>query len=56
VNGYAPADAESQDFTREEVALVYNRLSRTHWKRKLPTVAMLSGSAIGETYLRPVDY
>lgn len=56
VNGYAPADAEVHGFTREEVELVYKRLSRTHWKRKLPTVAMLSGSAIGETYLRPVDY
>ena len=56
VNGYAPADAESQGFTREEVDLVYNRLSRTHWKRKLPTVAMVSQTAIGEYYLRPVDY
>ena len=41
---------------REEVALVQKRLSGTHWKRKLPTVAMLSGTAIGEAYLRPVDY
>jgi NAD+ synthetase len=56
VNGYAPADVEAHGFTREEVEVVYKRLSRTHWKRKLPTVAMLSGSAIGETYLRPVDY
>ncbi|MDO8500957.1 MAG: NAD+ synthase [Gemmatimonadaceae bacterium] len=56
VNGYAPADVEAHGFTREEVALVQKRLSGTHWKRKLPTVAMLSGSAIGETYLRPVDY
>jgi hypothetical protein len=28
----------------------------THWKRHLPTVAMLSTTAIGEYYLRPVDY
>ena len=28
----------------------------THWKRRLPTVAMLSATAIGEYYLRPVDY
>jgi NAD+ synthetase len=56
VNGYSAADVESHGFTRAEVELVYNRLSRTHWKRKLPTVAMLSSSAIGETYLRPVDY
>ena len=39
-----------------EVALVRRRLATTHWKRRLPTVAMLSGSAIGESYLRPVDY
>ena len=56
VNGYSATDVEAHGFTREEVSLVYNRLSRTHWKRKLPTVAMLSSSAIGETYLRPVDY
>ena len=35
---------------------VRNRLERTHWKRKLPTVALLSHTAIGESYLRPVDY
>ena len=56
VNGYSSADVEAHGFTREEVELVHKRLSRTHWKRKLPTVAMLSSSAIGETYLRPVDY
>ena len=56
VNGYSAADAEAHGFTRAEVELVWKRLSRTHWKRKLPTVAMLSSSAIGETYLRPVDY
>jgi NAD+ synthase len=31
-------------------------VASTHWKRKLPTVAMISSSAIGESYLRPVDY
>ena len=56
VNGYSAADVEGHGFSRAEVELVYNRLSRTHWKRRLPTVAMLSSSAIGETYLRPVDY
>ena len=56
VNGYSVADVEAHGFTPEEVTLVHKRLSGTHWKRKLPTVAMLSGSAIGEAYLRPVDY
>jgi NAD+ synthetase len=43
-------------FTRGEVELVQQRLDSTHWKRRLPTVAMLSPTAIGEFYLRPVDY
>jgi NAD+ synthase len=44
--GFAPAD----------VALVRRRLESTHWKRHLPTTAMLSNTAINEFYLRPVDY
>jgi NAD+ synthetase len=43
-------------FSPEEVELVRGRLESTHWKRKLPTVAVLSQTAIGEFYLRPVDY
>ena len=43
-------------FDRTEVETVWRRLSSTHWKRELPTVALLSESAIGESYLRPVDY
>ena len=45
-----------QGFTKEEVDTVRKRLDSTHWKRKLPTVAVLSQTAIGEFYLRPVDY
>ena len=56
VNGYSPADIIEQGFDASEVELVRSRLAGTHWKRKLPTVAMLSQSAIGESYLRPVDY
>jgi len=56
VNGYSPADIIEQGFNASEVELVRSRLAGTHWKRKLPTVAMLSQSAIGESYLRPVDY
>ena len=47
---------EPKGFTKEEVELVRKRLDSTHWKRKLPTVAVLSQTAIGEFYLRPVDY
>jgi NAD+ synthase len=43
-------------YTEDEVALVERRLASTHWKRRLPTVAMVSATAIGESYLRPVDY
>ncbi|HEV2672690.1 MAG TPA: NAD+ synthase [Gemmatimonadales bacterium] len=43
-------------FTKEEVEIVRQRLDSTHWKRRLPTVAVLSQTAIGEFYLRPVDY
>lgn len=43
-------------FAAESIRIVRERLEGTHWKRHLPTVAMLSGTAIGEWYLRPVDY
>jgi NAD+ synthetase len=54
--GHRPAEIEQLGFTAEEVELVRDRLESTHWKRKLPTVAMMSQTAIGEYYLRPVDY
>jgi NAD+ synthase (glutamine-hydrolysing) len=54
--GYSDAEVVARGFDPAEVALVVKRVSRTHWKRKLPTVAMLSPTAIGESYLRPVDY
>ena len=56
LNGYTEADLLARGFDASDVALVRRRLSSTHWKRRLPTVAMLSSSAIGESYLRPVDY
>ena len=52
-----PTPAPSpRGFTKEEVEIVRKRLDSTHWKRRLPTVAVLSQTAIGEFYLRPVDY
>ena len=56
LNGYTEADLLARGFDAAEVALVRKRLNSTHWKRRLPTVAMMSSSAIGESYLRPVDY
>ena len=56
IEGRAPAWLEAAGFAPDTVATVRNRLESTHWKRNLPTVAMLSSTAIGEWYLRPVDY
>jgi NAD+ synthetase len=56
VRGLSAAEVQAQGFTADEVALVRRRLDSTHWKRRLPTVAMISNTAIGEYYLRPVDY
>ena len=56
LSGYAPAEIVLRGFPAAEVELVRKRVDGTHWKRKLPTVAMLSHSAIGESWLRPVDY
>jgi len=54
--GYDAAAIEALGYTAAEVALVRGKLDSTHWKRRLPTVAMVSQTAIGEYYLRPVDY
>ncbi len=56
LKGYRPDELKEYGFVEEEVDRVWRLLSSTHWKRELPTVAMLSSSAIGEFYLRPVDY
>ncbi|HEV7836985.1 MAG TPA: NAD+ synthase [Gemmatimonadaceae bacterium] len=56
VSGYSPATLVARGFDPVKVELVRKRLAGTHWKRKLPTVAMVSATGIGEAYLRPVDY
>ncbi|HEY8851253.1 MAG TPA: NAD+ synthase [Gemmatimonadaceae bacterium] len=56
VSGYSPASLVARGFDPAKVELVRKRLAGTHWKRKLPTVAMVSATGIGEAYLRPVDY
>mgnify|MGYP006145108757 CR=1 FL=1 len=53
---WGPVSFEAFGFDAAEVELVRRRLEGTHWKRRLPTVALLSATAIGESYLRPVDY
>jgi NAD+ synthetase len=54
--GYKPQELIDRGFNEADVHLVRKRLESTHWKRRLPTVAMLTPTAIGESYLRPVDY
>ena len=56
ISGYPPDKVVEMGFRREDVDLVHGKVAKTHWKRRLPTVAMLSDTAIGEYYLRPVDY
>jgi len=55
-SGYSPEALVARGMDAAEVELVRRRLSGTHWKRRLPAVAMVSPTAIGEAYLRPVDY
>ncbi len=56
VSGFSPSTLVERGFDGGKVELVRKRLAGTHWKRKLPTVAMVSPTGIGEAYLRPVDY
>src|SRR2546421_647658 len=56
IRGMKAEEIVARGFTREEVDKVERRLESTHWKRRLPTVAVMSQTAIGEFYLRPVDY
>ena len=56
LSGFSPEELLARGFDQREVTVVRKRLDSTHWKRRMSTVAMLSGTAIGESYLRPVDY
>lgn len=56
LSGFSTEELLARGFDREQVMTVRKRLDSTHWKRRLSTVAMLSGTAIGDSYLRPVDY
>ncbi|WP_018110716.1 NAD+ synthase [Thermus igniterrae] len=56
LKGYSDAYLLALGYTEEEIRRVKERVNRTHWKRALPTAALLSSTAIGEFYLRPLDY
>jgi NAD+ synthetase len=54
--GYSDDQLIECGFDANDVALVRRRVDSTHWKRHLPTTAMLTNTAINEFYLRPVDF
>ena len=56
LNGWTPTDLAARGFDTRDIEIVRRRLESTHWKRRLPTVALIGPTAIGESYLRPVDY
>ena len=56
LNGWTPDDLVARGFDARDIEIVRRRLESTHWKRRLPTVALIGPTAIGESYLRPVDY
>ena len=53
--GYRDDAIVARGLDLAEVKLVRRRVDSTHWKRHLPTTALVSGTAINEFYLRPVD-
>ncbi|MDQ6926316.1 MAG: NAD+ synthase [Candidatus Eremiobacteraeota bacterium] len=53
--GYNDDAIVARGLDRAEVQLVRRRVDGTHWKRHLPTTALVSATAINEFYLRPVD-
>jgi len=56
LQGYSVEQLVARGFDEAELHTVKRRLDATHWKRSLPTTALLSPTAIGQFYLRPVDY
>ncbi len=56
LSGYRDTNIVERGFAASDIALVRRRVDTTHWKRHLPTTALVSATAINEFYLRPVDY
>jgi len=56
LRGYSPDRLIRMGFNESEVQLVKRKVDTTHWKRHMPTTAMLSVTSINDYYLRPVDY
>jgi NAD+ synthetase len=56
LEGYSNLQLVERGFAQRDVERVRRCLDGTHWKRHLPTTAMLTNTAINEFYLRPVDF
>lgn len=56
LHGFSQEALRARGVHPDEIAVVRRRLEGTHWKRRPATAALVSNSAIGESYLRPVDY
>ena len=56
LGGYRNEQIVAAGFDPGDVELVRRRVEGTHWKRHLPTTALVAGTAINEFYLRPVDF
>jgi NAD+ synthetase len=53
--GYSDEQMVDRGFDADDIRLIRRRVDSTHWKRHLPTTALVSATAINEFYLRPVD-
>ncbi len=56
LKGYPDRYIEALGYRPEEIRRVKELVNRTHYKRHLPTVAVVSTTAIHEFYLRPLDF
>jgi NAD+ synthetase len=56
LHGYSREVLRARGIADRDIETVQRRLGGTHWKRRPPATALVSQSAIGESYLRPVDY
>jgi len=56
LKGYPDDYVRALGYREEEIRRVKELVNKTHYKRHLPTVAVVSTTAIHEFYLRPLDY
>ncbi len=56
LRGFSKERVAEYGFPTDLIELVWRKVAGTHWKRRLPTTAMCSNTAINEFYLRPVDF